>query len=232
MKIRYGQILNDLNISLDTALKRLKGAGVHVNNKTYTLNTVVSEEELKALQTDCIKSEDVGNKNTTKKKKAANSSRTSLYNAPSYQKMVTAPCGFSSCYAYFMLKTDSYKKLAAIKQEMNKVFGDGAKAVDLRMARVMNIKGIKVINKYYYYSQTGRKSYIKEENKCLLTWIASVFSEAVNKELITKADYHLFYKSYLSQEFESKKKKRKFKQLKMSKWVSVVSVPFGGMNKR
>ena len=229
MKIRYGQLLNDLNISLDTAIKRLKRAGILRSDKNYTLNAIVSDSEYNLLKAK----DDNGSKVPSRKKKpTVNSSKSNSNKALSYQKMVTAPCGFSSCYAYFILKASSYKKLADIKEEMNKVFGEDIKAADLKLARLMNSKGINVTYKYYYYSKTGRKSYIKDDNKCLLTWIASVFSEAVNKELITKVDYHLFYKTYLAQEFESKKKKRRLKAPKMSKWVSVVSVPFGGMNRR
>jgi len=226
MKIRYGQLLNDLNISLDTAIKRLKRAGLLRADKSYTLNSVVSDSEYSLLTTEDISKKEKGKKSKGKSS-CANSSA-----AISYKKMVTAHCGFTSCYSYFMLKTENYKKLAAIKQEMDKIFGEDAKAVDFSLARMMNTKGINVTYKYYYYSQTGRKSYIKDENKCLLTWIASVFSEAVNKELVTKGEYHLFYKTYLAQEFDAKKKKQKFKRPKISKWVSVVSVPFGGMNKR
>ena len=196
--------------------------GKNNGGKDYTLNSVISEEEAKML-VSFVKAD-------SKKKKNKIKDNSFSSKALSYHRMVTAPCGFSACYAYFKLKTQNYKKLAEIKHEMDKVFGEGAKPTDFRMARIMNTKGLNVINKYYYFSQTGRKSYIKE-NKCLLTWIASVFSEAVNKDLMTKADYHLFFKTYLAQDFETKKK-RKYKSPKVNNWVSVVSVPFGGMNRR
>ncbi len=47
---------------------------------------------------------------------------------------------------------------------------------------------------------------------------------------ITKMDYHLFVKTYLSEVLKSKKKKTK--SAKKRQWVSIVSVPFGGMNRR
>ena len=49
MKIRLGSILNDLNITLDTAIERLKKAGIKNARKDFTLNTVVSEEEIQIL---------------------------------------------------------------------------------------------------------------------------------------------------------------------------------------
>lgn len=44
MKTRLGNLLNDLNISLDNATERLKKL-----SKEYSLNTVVSEEDIKIL---------------------------------------------------------------------------------------------------------------------------------------------------------------------------------------
>ena len=229
MKKRLSTLLNDLSISLETANKALKNMGKNNGGKEYTLNSSITEEDAEKLV--AFINSDSKKKKTKKKDYNPNKDNSYSPKALSFHRMVTAPCGFSSCYAYFMLKTQNYKKLAEIKHEMDKVFGEDASPADFRMARMMNTKGIKVINKYYFFSQTGHKSYIKE-NKCLLTWIASVFSEAVNKDLMTKVDYHLFFKKFLAQEFGTKNKKRKFKSPKINNWVSVVSVPFGGMNRR
>ena len=231
MKLRYGQLLNDLNITFETAIERLREAGALMADKDYSLNSVVSDEEYLVLLHSNKKRKGCKGKSQPQKKASTKGHEANSNHPSTYKKMVTAPCGFTSCYSYFMLKAESYKQMSAIKQEMDKVFGENAKAGDFRLARVPKIKGIKVAYKYYYYSQTGRRSYIKDENKCLLTWMASVFSEAVNKELITKADYHSFFMKYLAPELVAKKK-RKFKSPKMSHWVSIVSVPFGGMNKR
>ena len=52
MKNRLGSILNDLNITLDTAIERLKMSGIKNARKDFTLNTVVSEEEILILSTN------------------------------------------------------------------------------------------------------------------------------------------------------------------------------------
>lgn len=143
---------------------------------------------------------------------------------------MTSKRSFYSCFSLFNNELRETKKFAAIKQEMDRVFGEGTLPGDIHLFRTATSNNLIVNYKYYYYSLSGRKTLVKYT--CIATWLACIFSEAVNKGLMSKVDYRLFFKNNLWQYIESLKPKKKTKPAKKRQWVSVVSVPFGGMNRR
>ena len=223
MKIRLGSLLNDLNITLDTARKRLKTPG-----KEYTLNTVVSENEIKMLSSY---SRSLGEKTIStkaKKKKKTKVNNKQVQKPVSLKKSLTSSQSFASCATNFNINQKEIEMFAEIKKELKRVFGNDLVVSKLPLFKTKVIKGINVNYKYHYYALNGHKVLIK--NRCIATWLASLFSEAVNLEIISKADYRQIYKTYLWKYIQSMKKKTVMP--KKRPWVSVVSVPFGGMNRR
>ena len=223
MKIRLGSLLNDLNITLDTAMERLKKPG-----KKYTLNTVVSEEDVKVLSSYSQSLREKAKPPKAKKKKKSKANNKSPQKPVSLKKPMTRGQSFSSCATYFNTNQKEIEAFADIKKELKRIFGNDMVVSKLPLFKTKVIKGITVNYKYHYYAVNGRKVLIK--NRCVATWLASIFSEAVNQEEIYKADYRQIYKTYLWKPIQSMKKKSVMPQKRP--WVSVVSVPFGGMNRR
>ncbi|MBR1502953.1 MAG: hypothetical protein IJ618_03600 [Prevotella sp.] len=223
MKIRLGSLLNDLNITLDTAKERLKKTG-----KEYTLNTVVSENEIKMLSSYSHSLAENTISTKAKKKKKAKANNKQAQKPVSLKKSMTSGKSFSSCATNFNINQKEIEMFAEIKKEMKRLFGDDLIVSKLPLFKTKVIKGINVNYKYHYYAMNGHKVLIK--NRCIATWLASIFSEAVNQERISKADYRQIYKTYLWKYIQSMKKKSVMPQKRP--WVSVVSVPFGGMNRR
>lgn len=223
MKIRLGSLLNDLNITLDTAKERLKKSEMMDARKEYTLNTVVSEKEIEMLSSY---SHSLGEKSIPKRTKKKNNK---LPQKPmSLKKTMTYGQSFESCATYFNKNQKKIETFADIKKELKQVFGNEIVVSKLPLFKTMVIKGIKVNYKYHYYALNGHKVLIK--HRCIATWLASIFSEAVNQKKILKADYKQIYKTYLWKPIQSTKKKSVMPQKRP--WVSIVSVPFGGMNRR
>ena len=229
MKVRLSDLLNNLNISLETASKALKSMGKNNGGKEYSLNTAISEENTQLL-TAYINSESKANKKKKKRKSSKSSKPQDKTNSANGKQnsshVVTSPRGFSSCLSVFRSEAKTNRNLAIIKEEMDKLFGEDVTLGNQYLFREMAIKQIAVQYKYYYFSLNGRKTLIR--HKCLATWMASIFSEAVNKEMMTKVEYYQFFRKHLSPYF----KKVNNKPAKKRPWVSIVSVPFGGMNKR
>lgn len=223
MKTRLGSLLNDLNITFDTAMERLKKHG-----KVYTLNTVVSEKVIQLLSSY---SQSLGSKTVppkAKKKKKTKANNKLPQKPVSLKKPMTRGQSFSSCATYFNTNQKEIEVFADIKKEMIRVFGNDVSVSKLPLFKTKVIKGINVNYKYHYYALNGRKVLIK--NRCIATWLASIFSEAVNQEIISKADYRQIYKTFFWKPIQSMKKKTIMPRKRP--WVSVVSVPFGGMNRR
>lgn len=223
MKTRLGRLLNDLNITLDTAKERLKKPW-----KEYTLNTVVSEEDIKLLSSYSQTLKENDTPKSSKKKKKTKANNKPIQKPISPQKAMTFGQSFDSCATYFNSIQKEIETFADIKKELKRVFGDEIVLSKLPLFKTKVIKGIKVNYKYHYFALNGRKVLVK--NRCVATWLASIFSEAVNLEKISKADYRQIYKTYLWKYIQSMKKKSVMP--KKRPWVSVVSVPFGGMNKK
>ena len=224
MKIRLGSLLNDLNITLDTAKERLKEAGKMDGRKEYTLNTVVSEEIVKILSSYSLPHREKTNLQITKKKIKTKANNKPPQNPVSLKKSQS----FDSCASSFYKNMNSVEAFADIKKELKRVFGNEISVSKLPLFKTKVIKGINVHYKYHYYALNGRKVLIK--HRCIATWLASIFSEAVNQEKISKADYRQIYKTFFWKPIQSMKKKSVMPQKRP--WVSVVSVPFGGMNRR
>lgn len=228
MKIRLGSLLNDLNISLDTAKEILKKSEIKGDRKEFTLNTVVSEEEMQMLSSY---SHSLSEKNKPKAPKKINKPKginKPLNHLVKPKNPMTSGLSFESCAAYFNLNQEKIEIFDDIKKELKRIYGNEVGVYKLPLFKTRVIKGIKVSYKYHYYALNGRKSLI--EHRCVATWLASIFSEAVNQEKISKADYRQIYKTYLWKPIQSMKKKPAMP--KRRAWVSVVSVPFGGMNKK
>ncbi len=224
MKVRLSEQLNGLNISLDTAIKLLQKSGVSDESRIYTLNTVLTEEESNVLTS-------MGKiKNKAKQKEKQISKKETAKGKSSCINTMTCNRGFSSCFTSFIAEVDNSKKLAAIKEEMDKVFGEDVKISNIKLFRKMLTRQLRVNYNYYYYSLSGRRTLIQK--KCIATWLASAFSEAVNQGLISKTDYHSIFKNHLWQDIQSLKKKKKKPTKPKRQWVSIISVPFGGMNRR
>lgn len=223
MKIRLGSLLNDLNITLDIAMERLKKPG-----KEYTLNTVVSEEDIKILSSYSQSLREKTNPPKAKKKKKAKASNKSPQKPVSLKKALTSSQSFASCSSFFYINQKELEAFADIRKELKRVFGNDVSVSKLPLFKTKVIKGINVNYKYHYYALNGRKVLIKQ--RCVATWLASIFSEAINQEKISKADYRQIYKTYLWKPIQSMKKKSVIPRKRP--WVSVVSVPFGGMNRR
>ena len=136
----------------------------------------------------------------------------------------------NTCQNRFFFGKIVPNRVASIRDELRNLLGEEYIGKEMPLFKVVGsvTKAYIVKYKYYYFSTTGRKTLIKDE--CYATWIACALSEAVNKGHISKMDYHLFIKTYLSEVLKPKKKKTK--SAKKRQWVSIVSVPFGGMNRR
>lgn len=228
MKIRLGSLLNDLNISLDTAKEILKKSEIKGDRKEFTLNTVVSEEEIQLISSYYQSLREKNNLKDKKKKNKPKGGKKPLNNHVTLKKTMTSSRSFDSCANYLIYNQKKIEILEDIKKELKRIFGSEDGLFKLPLFKTMVIKNIKVSYKYHYYSLNGHKVII--EHKCFATWLASIFSEAVNQEKITKADYRQIYRKYLSEPIQSTKKK--YVKPKRRPWVSVVSVPFGGMNKK
>ena len=225
MKIRLGSILNDLNITLDTAIERLKKAGIKNARKDFTLNTVVSEEEIQILSTNPHKERN--NSKGHKKNKIKKDNKQSQ-KPIGIKKIMTSSQSFPSCASSFFKNQSQIDIFPVIKNELKRVFGNEASISKLPLFKTKVIKGINIQYKYHYFGLNGRMTLIK--HRCVATWLASIFSEAVNQEKISKADYRQIYKTFLWKPIQSLKKKSVMPNKRP--WVSVVSVPFGGMNRR
>lgn len=168
---------------------------------------------------------------TTKGQKKRNSRTKATVEKPlTFSKYMKAPRHLNTCQNRFFFGKIVPKQAANIRETLRNLLGEEYIGKEMPLFKVVDStnKTYVVKYKYYYFSITGRRTLVKEE--CFATWIACALSEAVNKGHITKMDYHLFVKTYLSEVLKSKKKKTK--SAKKRQWVSIVSVPFGGMNRR
>lgn len=190
----------------------------------YTLNTVVSEEDIKMLSSYSLPLKEKALTPKAKKKKKTKANNKSPQNPVSLKKSQS----FDSCARSFYKNMNSVEAFADIKKELKRVFGNEISVSKLPLLKTKVIKGINVHYKYHYYALNGHKVLIK--HRCMATWLASIFSEAVNQEKISKAEYRHIYKSFFWKPIQSMKKKPVMP--KKRPWVSVVSVPFGGMNRR
>ena len=228
MKIRLGSLLNDLNISLDTAKEMLKKLGIKSERKEFTLNTVVSEKEMQMLSSYSHSLSEKNKPKAPKKKNKTKGKNKPLNHHVTPKKSMTSGLSFDSCATYFNSNQEEIEMFADIKKELIRIYGNEIGVYKLPLFKTRVIKDIKVSYKYHYYALNGRKTLIT--HRCVATWLASIFSEALNQGKISKADYRQIYKTYLWKPIQSMKKKSV--RPKRRPWVSIVSVPFGGMNKK
>ena len=232
MKTRLSELLNALNISLPTAVYALNDAVSASKGKKYTLNTVMSAEETHVL-TEYARNFSGTNKEPKgriNRKNAKKGKGKPAHFNTSKSMPFTSKRSFNSCLTFFNSELKDTATFAAIKEEMDRVFGGDVKLRSKDLFRTASSNSMIVNYKYYYYSLNGHKTLVADT--CVATWLACLFSEAVNRGLMSKIDYHLFFKNHLWRYIESIKSKGKSKPAKKRPWVSIVSVPFGGMNRR
>lgn len=133
---------------------------------------------------------------------------------------------FIECLNCFRTNVDKDEWCKSVYEEMKRMFGEDVSIGKLPLATTMKIKQIRVQRDYYYFSIRGNKKVIN--CKCIPSWLACIASEALNQNKISRVEYQSFFKKYLWRSLQSKKPTTPKKR----RWVSVVSVPFGGMNRR
>lgn len=190
---------------------------------------ILSDEQYDAF---CrrFKSKRKGASSTTKEKTNVGDTTNKKRKSPSKSKVhgmkfMTAERSFTSCSSEF--KNSKVNLLNRLYKELFMTLGDSFfnDTIPLYHSMKINKRGV-VSYDYYYYTLNWRKKLVPKT--CMATWIACFLSEAVNKDLLSKCDYSQLYKDYLRAYLGTLKRKKKRKK----QWVSVVSVPFGGMNKR
>lgn len=201
-------------------------------NSSNTPSQMSSEGNCVPKQTplDILKSQTAHLKTTKGQKKRNSKTKATVEKPLTFSQYMKNPRHLNTCQNRFLYGKIVPKQVASIRDALRNLLGEEYVSKEMPLFKVVGstTKTYVVKYKYYYFSITGRRTLVKEE--CFATWIACALSEAVNKGHITKMDYHLFVKTYLSEVLKPKKKKTK--PAKKKQWVSIVSVPFGGMNRR
>ena len=192
-------------------------------------DTILSDEQYNAF---CkrFKSKKKGANSTTKEKNNVGVTTNKTRKLPSKSKLdsmenMTADRSFTSCAREF--RNSKVNLLNRLYNELIMMFGDSFFNDTIPLFHSMKTNKYNVVSyDYYYYTLNWRKKLVPKT--CMATWIACFLSEAVNKDLLSKFDYSQLYKDYLRAYLGTLKRKKKGKK----QWYSVVSVPFGGMNKK
>lgn len=222
-------LLNDLNISFETAKAALKGCGA-TWTKSLSINSVVPEEAAEILRRQ-LRQITPQNKNHHRKKKSTRKNKKNVEKPSTCMQYMKKPSSFNYCQSLFFDDKQPPKQVLNIRKALQDLLGEEYVCMRMPLFRTIgSITKTRVVKyKYYYYSVTGRRRFVKEE--CFATWILCALSEAVNKGKISKIDYCVFVKTNKLLEV-LKPKKNTNKPASKRPWVSVVSVPFGGMNRR
>lgn len=222
-------ILNELDLSFGKAIITLKKAGLIDSGDYYTNNTVISEEQYDVLLKLSLKrrnklgkekSDIVNNKNRELVKSSSK-------NASSFEELMINELSFASCET--RLNKGKYRNvLDKIERDFQLLQIGNINLLKLPLYNSMNIsKGTIVKHNYYYYTLSFRKKLVTTQ--CLATLIACKLSEAVNCKKIFKDTYLEIYKKHLDDYIKLIKSPPKKKK---KVWYSIVSVPFGGMNRK
>lgn len=224
------KLLNDLNVSFETAKAALKGCG-SVSTKSLSINSVVPEEAVEILHRRLEHIVPQKNHRQRKKNKSTRKNKKNVEKPSTCLQYMKKPSSFNYCQSLFFDDKQPPKQVLNIRKALQDLLGEEYVCMRMPLFRTIgSITKTRVVKyKYYYYSVTGRRRFVKEE--CFATWILCVLSEAVNKGKISKIDYCVFVKTNKLLEV-LKSKKNTNKPASKRPWVSVVSVPFGGMNRR
>ena len=192
-------------------------------------DTILSDEQYNAF---CkrFKSKKNGANSTTKEKNNVGVTTNKTKKLPSKSRLdglefMTDEKSFTSCAREF--KKTKVNLLIRINSELIMLLGDSFFNGAIPLFQSMKTNKYNVVTyDYYYYTLSWRKKLVPKT--CMATWIACFLSEAVNNDLLSKYDYSQLYKDHLRAYLGTLKRKKIGKK----RWYSVVSVPFGGMNKK
>ena len=192
-------------------------------------NVILSDEQYNAF---CkrFKPKKKGTSSTPKEKTNVRTTINKTKKQPSKSgldgmEIMTADRSFTSCAREF--KNSRVNLLNRLNDELIMMLGESFFNDSIPLFHSMKTNKYNVVSyDYYYYTLNWRKKLAPKT--CFATWIACFLSEAVNMDLLSKFEYSQFYKKHLRAFLGTLKRKKKGKK----QWYSVVSVPFGGMNKR
>lgn len=222
-------LLNDLNISFKTAKAALKGSR-SAAVKSFSINSIVSEEDEEELRRQFGNKPPQNEQQQKRQKKPKGKNKQTAEKPLTFTQYMKNHRPFNYCQSRFFHDKQPPKQVLNIRKALEDLLGEEYISKDMPLFKTMGstTKMLVVKYKYYYYSITSRRTLVKDE--CFATWIACALSEAVNKGNISKIDYYVFVKKYNL--LDVVKPKKKAKPAKKRPWVSIISVPFGGMNRR
>ena len=201
----------------------------HDLGRIISPDTILSDEQYNAF---CkrFKSKKKEANSATKDKNKVGVTTNKTRKLPSKSKLdgmeiMTADRSFTSCAREF--RNSKVNLLNRLYNELIMMLGDSFFNDAIPLFHSMKTNKYNVVSyDYYYYTLSWRKKLVPKT--CMATWIACFLSEAVNNDLLSKYDYSQLYKDHLRAYLGTLKRKKIGKK----RWYSVVSVPFGGMNKR
>lgn len=232
MQNKFWDVINELNLSFGKAIITLKKAGLIAGDDYYTHDTILSEEQYDILLNLSLKRKKNLERNKSRGLNNESIKKTNTINDSSLaqEKHMLSAFSFSS-NEIICNRIKTQILFDKIKEDIRILQNENVNLLSLPLFNSMIInKGIVVTRKYYYYTSSFRKKLVTTE--CLATLIACKLSEAVNNNIISWNTYYEIYKKHLHKYIKLIKSPPKKKRKKKKIWYSVVSVPFGGMNKR
>ena len=224
----FGDAITELKLSFGKAIITLKKAGLIIGDDYYTVDTPISEEQYAVLLKLSIKRRKRQNKNS----KMMNAEQSSTLNNSirPFETFLLSPKSFLACDKR-AINIINHILSKRIEKDIENVQKKRIEILNMPLYETMVIsKGTKVARKHYFYTLSFRKKLISTE--CIGTWLACKLSGAVNENFITKETYLIIYSKYLHEYIKQIKSTPSRKTGSHKTWYSVVSVPFGGMNKR
>ena len=226
MSLKFIDVINNLNLSFGKAIITLKKAGLIKDADYYTHETLLSEEQYDVLLKLSIKRKKKKEESNSINHKKTESSKLLKREISPLDNYMLNSRSFTSCETYN--KKEFVDIITKIENNINLLENKDIKIIALPLFDTIKIsKGIKVSRIYYYYTMSLRKKIVKSQ--CLATWLASKLSGALNDSIISKKTYYTIYKTQLNEYLKQIKTPSSHKKNKT--WYSVVSVPFGGMNR-
>ncbi len=147
------------------------------------------------------------------------------------KQVMTLEIPFKLCLSVFNTLYHN-SDILSLKSDFDNIYGVGYcfSYSDLSFRKSRNNKST-----YYYFDRECVKEKIRY--KCLASFILCLLSYAVELNKMTKTEYKEILKNQLKNYVNIPKKivqrkGAKKKNIEKRQWVSVISVPFGGMNKK
>lgn len=239
------RVLEEYNVDFMKIISFFERNGLGSSNE-FSLDTVLSDEQYNAVckrfknkKRSLIKNinnDKKLNSNAKKRKHPINLEDDKNKLAKAYlsgyrTEVLSFYSSFTTCLGVL---NELYKEHGHIdlREDLEPIFGASYR---FKFSDLLSQRGLfNKVSRYYYYDRNGEKNTILY--KCLATLIVSILSEALNSNKLSEPLYRLLIKKYMPDEklpIKSIPEKRgKKKRKKPRQWFSVVSVPFGGMNKR